>query len=558
MVKFNLNDKDITDEYIYYSHNHLKEQIKIALNVIKEYIINNNLLIVGGTAIDYALKLKNDTLYNDLYQVPDFDIISPNNIEHANNIGKMLCEMEYKNISIVPAIHHTTVRVQLLGFTLFDSTFIPENIYNKIPYLQYKEYKFVDPNFQKINQYLSLSLLYKITGPSYNILNRFKKDVQRLDLLNKYYNIELSNSEYSNIEILDNNLTTFKFYTNIYNLESINIIDSTNNNNNNNNYSQINEIPKKYLNKYQINQNIIYNINSNLIFNGILAYNLIYKEFERIYSKLYNILPLTKQDKEFITENYNKIYIKLGYKTENQNLIFDIYKNTEICLINSNNIESKNSINSIINKLKEFYSISNIKHLNNILDLKPKYLECNLNNNKDQYNLKIYNLYGDLIGVNLIYNQQLDKYLPISTYTYNLMYFLTNFYLESNKQQKSLYLNYYISLYSIIKIIQYMYYKYPEEYTKSEEFINTCFNFSINTLGNKNYPDNFHYFLLNFKNLVTQNKNLDILPPKNYIGYPKCEIKNIFDKKKSEYYSDIQLEISNLGISGININYENI
>ena len=223
MVLFKLGDSEITDEFILYSHNYLQEKIKTALNIIKEYIITNNLLVVGGTAIDYALKLQNDTLYNDLYQVPDFDIISPNNIEHANNIGKLLCEMKYENISIVPAIHHTTVRVQLLGFTLFDSTFVPEDIYNKIPYLEYQEFKFVDPNFQKINQYLSLSLLYKITGPSYNILNRFKKDVQRLDLLNKYY--ILLHSEYSNLAIKDikNRLITFKFPTNIYNLEYINI-----------------------------------------------------------------------------------------------------------------------------------------------------------------------------------------------------------------------------------------------------------------------------------------------------------------------------------------------
>ena len=68
----------------------MKLQIQNALDVIKEYIINNNLLIVGGTAIDYALKLKNNTLYNDLYQVPDFDIISPNNVDHANKIGEIL------------------------------------------------------------------------------------------------------------------------------------------------------------------------------------------------------------------------------------------------------------------------------------------------------------------------------------------------------------------------------------------------------------------------------------------------------------------------------------
>lgn len=489
MVLFKLGDGEITDEFILYSHNYLQEKIKTALNIIKEYIITNNLLIVGGTAIDYALKLQNDTLYNDLYQVPDFDIISPNNIEHANNIGKLLCEMKYENISIVPAIHHTTVRVQLLGFTLFDSTFVPEDIYNKIPYLEYQEFKFVDPNFQKINQYLSLSLLYKITGPSYNILNRFKKDVQRLDLLNKYY--ILLHSEYSNLAVKDikNRLITFNFPINIYNLEYINILNTESNINKK--FLNILDIPKKYLNKYQIYSNILFNINSNFIFNGILAYNLIYVEFDRIYSKLYNILPLTKQDKEFLSCSYNNISLKLGYTINDQNLLFDIYENTEICLINSSNKNSKNSINSIIDKLQEYYTISKIKNMSNILDLKPKYLECNLNNNYNTtynnttYNLKIYDLYGDLLGVNLIYIHKLNIYLPISTYTYNLMYFLTNYYLESDRTQKTLYWNYYISLYSMINIIQYMYYKYPEDYTKSEEFINSCFNFSINTLGEK-------------------------------------------------------------------------
>jgi hypothetical protein len=136
------------------------------------------------------------------------------------------------------------------------------------------------------------------------------------------------------------------------------------------------------------------------------------------------------------------------------------------------------------------------------------------------------------------------------------MYFLTNYFLEEDENIKNIYLHYYVSLYSIINIIQYMYYKYPDEYNKSEDFINSCFNYSINFSDSKNYPDNLNYYLLNFKNLVTNNKNLDLLPPKNYIGYPNCTIKNIFDKKKSHYYQETQQEITNLGISGITLHYD--
>jgi len=547
MVLIELDNSEVTDEYILYNHNSMKLQIQKALDVIKEYIINNNLLIVGGTAIDYALKVKNDNLYNDLYQVPDFDIISPNNVEHANNIGEILCNLEYKDISIVPAVHHTTVRVQLLAFTLFDSTYIPDYIYNKIPYLEYKEFKFIDPSFQKINQYLSLSLLFKITGPSYNILNRFTKDVQRLDLLNNYYIVSPIN------DLINLPTSSFSINYNLSNIENIKILD---NENKEHIFKHLSDIKSKFINKYHINSNISYSIQTNFIFHGVLAYHLLYSEFDRIYSKLYSILPLTNEDKNYIKSHYNNITIHKNYNINGNNIIFDLYQNTDLCFINTNNIDSNNSIDEFLNKLKSIYSNIKYKKMENIIDLRPKHVDGNFTFDKQDFTFKIFDLYGDLLGINLIYIHTINKYLPISTYTYNLMYFLTNYYLEENEIIKNINLHYYVSLYSIINIIQYMYYKYPDQYNKSENFTHSCFNYSINISESKNYPDNYYYYLLNFKNLVTNNKNLDLLPPKNYIGYPNCKIKNIFDKKKSNYYKETQQEITNLGVSNITLNYE--
>jgi hypothetical protein len=557
LINLNNNKEEIKDEFILYTHNFLQKQIQMALEVIKKYIIDNNLLIVGGTAIDYALKIKNDTLYNDLYQVPDFDIISPNNVLHANNIGQLLCDLKYTNISIIPAIHQTTVRVQLLGFTLFDSTFIPEHIYNKIPYLEYNNFKFVHPNFQKINQLLSLSFLYKITGPSFNITNRFKKDIERLQLLENYYVLN------NNINFI-NTLHKIKFnfsFRNI-NISEICIID-TEVNSFTQKYNSFNEIPDAYFNKDIINNNIIYNFNSNFVFHGELAYNIIYYEFNRIYNKLYSILPLTKIDKEFIKNKYAKIEIHNSYICNSNDIIFDLFNYSNIEFINSNKNNKHNSndsysINNFLNKLKQIYNISNIKKLSGILDLLPNYVNGNLESNNNSLNLKIFNLYGNLVSVNLIYNNKINKYLPVTNYNYNLMYFLTNFYLENNEIQKNLNLSYYNSLHSLINIIQYMYYQYPNEFNSSYNFNNSVFNYSLNTNGIKNYADNYLHFILNFKNLIINNKNLDNLPPKNYIGYPNCEIKNMFDKKKSEYYYDFQKEIDDLGISGITQNYNTI
>jgi hypothetical protein len=520
------NFEDINDEYILYNHNFIKSKIEFALNIVKEYIIKNKLLIVGGTAIDYALKLKGTTLYNDLYQIPDFDIISPNNVEHANNIGQILCNNKFENISIIPAIHHTTVRVQLLGFTVFDSTYVPEYVYNKIPTLEYNEFKFVDPNFQKINQYLSLSFLFKITGPSYNILNRFKKDVERYNMLDKYYNFN------NDFEINIDKINKFKLNLNNINIESIKIIDQTNI------YFENLNKDNKELYKLLNKKNICYNIKTELIIHGIPAYYLIYKKFNNLYNKLIDIIKLKKEDKEVLDNLYNNIKIKKDYYINKDYIEFDIPENIEICFLhNLNNIDN----------LSKKLNIQKIVKLDNILEFKPKYLEGYIEDIKTN----IYDLYGDLIGINMFYINEIDQFIPISTYTYNLVYFLTNYYLEENITLKNIYLGYYISLKNIIDIIQYIYYNYTDEFEKTEDFINSIFNYSINTCGIKNYPDHYYHFIENFEYLVKNNKNLNTLPPKNYISHPDCDIKNTFDFIKSPYYNKIQKKINNTNYSNL-------
>jgi hypothetical protein len=530
---------NITDEYILFKHNKIKLQIEDALRIVKEYIIKNKLLIVGGMAIDLALQMKNTRLYNPLYEIPDYDIISPNNIEHANNIGKILCNNKFENISIIPAIHHTTVRVQLLGYTVFDSTYVPEYIYNKIPNIKYKEFKFVDPNFQKINQYLSLSFLFKITGPSYNILNRFAKDIERFNLIDQYYNL----ADKINLDKIKlTNSTSSKFSININNIKisNIQILEKEkgiifNEQLNNNNAIHI----FKLLNK----KDISYNINSNIILHGIFAYNVIYNEFELLYSKLIDVINFQPNDLKLINEYYKYIIIKNKIEIDkSDNIIFNYNNLLELCFINTNN-----SIDKYINILKHNYSINNIKKLDNILDFKPKYIEFIA----DDHNVKIYDLYGDLVGINLIYIQNIHKFIPISTFTYNLMYFLTNYYFEENEEIKKINLYYYISLKYLIKIIMFINENYKDELSKCYNFTNSCFNFSINSNGIDNFSDNYEYFIQNFKNIVEFNKNLNQLPPKNYIGFPNCNIKNNFELLHSPYYNNFQQEIIETNYSKI-------
>jgi len=528
-MKINLiNNDNITDEFILYQYNYLKNDIIKAINIVKQYIIENKLVIVGGTAIDYALRLKNDKIYNEEYQIPDFDIISPNNVEHANNIGTILCNEKFNNVSIIPAIHNTTVRVKLLGFTVFDSTFIPEYLYNKIPQIQYKNFYIIDPIYQKINQYLSMCFLFKNNGINYNISDRLIKDYERFNKIDKYYNLYniINLNKINNIKF--NKITLNIDFTSNFNIKIYNKIDSIKNN----------DIIKN-INLLLTNPDIYAEVNNNICFHGILAYNLIYNEFNILFNNLKSVITFNEDDKLFIDNKLKYLLIKPNIMINKNIIEMDIIENMPIVLIDCNN-----KMNEIYENIKNNnLNISALKKIENIIDIIPKHGICKLEYNSINYDIEIYDLYGDLLSIGIInYN---NCPIIISNYMYNLSYFLFHYYYTDNNEIKSYYLYYYLSLKIIIEIINYININYNKILSRLITYENSIYSLSINTFGTINYSNNYYYFIKNYNNLVNYNTNLNILPPKNYLEFPNCNITKIFEKNKSLYYKDNISEIDN-------------
>jgi hypothetical protein len=202
-----------------------KNELFLALDVVKEYIINNNLLVTGGYSLDLALKSKGSFIY-DNYTIPDYDILSDDPVHHCNTLGLILCNLKY-DVDIIPAIHNTTIRIKTLGFTVFDCTYIPTNILNKIPTLEYDNFKLVHPHYQMIDQYISMTYLFNLTGADYNYTSRLKKDYERNELIKKYFpekelkikNLKINN-DFNTIKIplnhLYNNPDNSKYFIKIY------------------------------------------------------------------------------------------------------------------------------------------------------------------------------------------------------------------------------------------------------------------------------------------------------------------------------------------------------
>lgn len=164
----------------------------IALGLVKKYVMENNLIIVGGMAIDISLRLKGTKLYED-DALPDYDFYSPEYNKDAYKIAERLKNAGMPNISVINANHISTMRVRVNYTVVADVTYIPKYIYDNLPYINYRGIRIIHPHYQMIDQHRALSYPYE-NAPWEVITHRWKKDATRYDMLYKYY--PLKSNEY--------------------------------------------------------------------------------------------------------------------------------------------------------------------------------------------------------------------------------------------------------------------------------------------------------------------------------------------------------------------------
>lgn len=189
---------DLDLDVLLFNRDFQKNEIKNALEYVENYIARNNLTLVGGMAIDYALRLKGSKIYDD-DAIPDYDFISYEHYKHAYNIGNYLSTSpKYTGkVSVIRALHPITMRVRLNFCEVADITYVPQEILNRIPVLEYKGLKINHPYYQMIDQHRALSLPME-NAPMETVLHRFKKDTKRHMLLWEHYPITDSNNNNNN------------------------------------------------------------------------------------------------------------------------------------------------------------------------------------------------------------------------------------------------------------------------------------------------------------------------------------------------------------------------
>lgn len=159
-----------------------KEKMEI-FDIVMNYIKINKRKIYGGYALNklFVNKDKQYGFYDDILDDPDIDFYSPEPIKDVVNISNMLFEKGFNPIFSKEAQHKDTFKIfPNLDKECCDITYVPNNIYNNIRYIEIDGIRYIHPWFAMIDKFRVF------TDPltSYRIL---EKDLKRFKVLDKLY-----------------------------------------------------------------------------------------------------------------------------------------------------------------------------------------------------------------------------------------------------------------------------------------------------------------------------------------------------------------------------------
>ena len=186
-------------------------EIKKILDVILNYIKENKRKIYGGYSLDLLLKEKKaqEEIYQE-YDIPDIDIYTSDPMTDLINLCNLLNENNFKYVRGREALHKETYAIYVNNKQYCNLTYVPKNIFNKIPYKLVNGLNITHPYF------LMIDYLRVLTDPivSYWRLED-KKTFERLYYLNKYYSLPYSDKTIS--LPINNNETVLKSILNFTN-----------------------------------------------------------------------------------------------------------------------------------------------------------------------------------------------------------------------------------------------------------------------------------------------------------------------------------------------------
>jgi hypothetical protein len=157
---------------------------KKVANIVLDFVKENKRKIYGGTAQNMVIidKNKEDAIYDE-HKAPDIDFYSPDPIVDAMKLVNIFVKQKYDYIVAQEAQHPETYTVFVDFEPVADITYVPANIYHRIPFIEIDGIQYVAPKF------IMIDLLKMFSDPLTSGSLRWKKTFCRMYKLQKNYPI---------------------------------------------------------------------------------------------------------------------------------------------------------------------------------------------------------------------------------------------------------------------------------------------------------------------------------------------------------------------------------
>lgn len=152
------------------------------VNKVLEFVKKKKRKIYGSYSHNKVVMHKNkkDGFLGDL-EVPDIDFYSPDPLQDLFDICNMFHSMGYNDVVGREAQHAETYKIFVDEAEACDISYVPKNIYNKIPFIEIDGFNYVHPNWAIID-YLRI-----LTDPMTSWEIKLDKRFKRYYLLQKHY-----------------------------------------------------------------------------------------------------------------------------------------------------------------------------------------------------------------------------------------------------------------------------------------------------------------------------------------------------------------------------------
>lgn len=164
-----------------------EEEIKKISNIIINYIKRYKRKIYGGYALNLLIIDKNpaDAIYSE-DDIPDIDFYSPEPLKDLVRLCNEIYQAGFKHVMGREALHKETYSIRVNNQLYCDISYVPKNIYYRMPFREINGLNVIGPEFMMIDYY---RMMTDITS-----YWRIEKAVKRFYLLQKYYPLPYSAS----------------------------------------------------------------------------------------------------------------------------------------------------------------------------------------------------------------------------------------------------------------------------------------------------------------------------------------------------------------------------